>query len=384
MEAAHPLQPRPLPRAGAAATRPGALALPLGLLGRLMPMFLWLGPEGQVRAMGPTLAKLFPGRRIEGAAFFDLFDVTRPRRLRSMAELADHATERLHLRLRSAPRTLLRGLALPFGTLPSPDPAAEAPSGGGLFLNLSFGLSVAEAVRAHALSDGDFAPTDLTVEMLYLIEAKSAVMGELRGLTLRLEQARRAAEEEALSDALTGLANRRALEQALDQAAQVAARTGPQAGGEAGAPEGAPFALAHLDLDFFKTVNDTLGHAAGDAVLARVATVLRDETRKQDLVARIGGDEFVLLLRGQTDPARLEALARRIIARLEEPIPFEGQAARISASLGFVLSTDYPHPAAERLLADADRALYASKRRGRARCTILRPGEVLPEDQRDG
>ncbi|WP_269465717.1 GGDEF domain-containing protein [Frigidibacter mobilis] len=129
-----------------------------------------------------------------------------------------------------------------------------------------------------------------------------------------------------------------------------------------------------MDLDFFKQVNDTLGHAAGDAVLVEVARILQAETRKHDLVARVGGDEFVLLLRAMTDPAGIEALGRRIISRLEAPVPVGSGAATISGSLGVVLSVDYPEPAPDRMLADADRALYASKHGGRAAVTILRAG----------
>ncbi len=321
------------------------------MLGVLMPMFLWLDAQGRVQAAGPTLRKVCGRALRPGVSLFDLFEITRPCRMTGMDDLRAHGMRRLHLALRTRSRTGLRGIPVPLG-----------PEGGGMLLNLSFGLTVAEAVRDHALTDADFAPTDLTVEMLYLIEAKSAVMGELRGLNLRLERAHRSAMAEALTDPLTGLANRRALELALDAAARAGGRAGP-------AP---PFALAHLDLDFFKRVNDTLGHAAGDAVLAEVARILKDETRQHDLVARVGGDEFVLVLRGRTDPARIEALGRRIIRRLEQPVPVGGAAARISGSLGVVLSVDYPVPDPQRMLADADRALYASKHRGRAAVTILR------------
>ncbi|MDP3342748.1 diguanylate cyclase [Frigidibacter sp.] len=352
--------------AALAGTGPAPAALPMppmampdlsqlspDLLGVLMPMFLWLDALGRVQAAGPTLRKVCGRALRPGVSLFDMFVITRPPRLTSMADLRAHGSGRLHLALRARPRTGLRGIAVPLG------PGLE----GGMLLNLSFGLTVADAVRDHALTDSDFAPTDLTVEMLYLIEAKSAVMGELRGMNLRLERAHRNAVAEALTDPLTGLANRRALELALEAAMQ--------AGGRSEAVP--PFALAHLDLDFFKQVNDTLGHAAGDAVLTEVARILKAETRKHDLVARVGGDEFVLVLRMMTDPAALEALGRRIIARLEAPVLVGSGAATISGSLGVVLSVDYADPAPERMLADADRALYASKHRGRAAVTILRP-----------
>ncbi len=359
-------RPNPAPMAAALAmplmAPPDLLRLSPELLGVLMPMFLWLDARGRVLAAGPTLRKVCGRALRPGVSLFDLIEITRPQRMTGMADLRAHGLRRLHLALRARPRTGLRGIAVPLG------PELE----GGVLLNLSFGLTVAEAVRDHALTDSDFAPTDLTVEMLYLIEAKSAVMGELRGLNLRLERAHRTAVAAALTDPLTGLANRRALELALEAAVH--------AGGRAEMPP--PFALAHLDLDFFKRVNDTLGHAAGDAVLTEVARVLRGETRKHDLVARVGGDEFVLVLRGMTDPAGIEALGRRIISRLEAPVPVGSDAATISGSLGVVMSVDYLDPAPERMLADADRALYTSKHNGRARVTILRPDLPAREPQR--
>lgn len=327
------------------------------LLGVLMPMFLWVDACGRVQAAGPTLRKVCGRALRPGVLLFDLIEITRPQRVTCMADLRAHGLRRLHLALRARPRTGLRGIALPLGPDSGPEPE------GGMLLNLSFGLTVAEAVRDHALTDADFAPTDLTVEMLYLIEAKSAVMGELHGMNLRLERAHRSAVAEALTDPLTGLANRRALELALEAAVQ--------AGGRSEAVP--PFALAHLDLDFFKQVNDTHGHAAGDAVLIEVARILKAETRKHDLVARVGGDEFVLVLRMMNEPAAIEALGRRIVARLEAPVQLGDVAATISGSLGVVLSVDYLDPAPKRMLADADRALYTSKHQGRARVTILRP-----------
>lgn len=334
-----------------------AALVPVSDLGRLMPMFLWLAPSGHIRAAGPTLVKICGVNPLLGSRFLDRFELCRPEAAARMEDLCRLAGRRLQLRLRQGPRTPLRGHLV------------VLPEGQGLFVNLSFGIVVAEAVREHRLTDADFAPTDLTVELLYLTEAKAAVMAELAALNHRLQAARSAAEAQAQSDALTGLANRRALDAALARAAEAATR-------------GRGFALLHLDLDLFKQVNDTLGHAAGDQVLIRVAEVLRAETRKHDTVARVGGDEFVLILPGQTDPARIAAVATRIIAGLEAPIRFEGKPCRISGSVGATISTLYPRPDADRMLSDADTALYASKHGGRGRCTLYTPGLLLPGDKR--
>lgn len=315
-------------------------------LGRLMPMFLWIAPSGHIRAVGPTLAKLCDGLVLVGMRFFEVFEVSRPQVVATMAEMRPLAGQRLHLSLRQPPRTALRGLCVPLQ------------DGQGAILNLSFGIRAAEAVREHMLSNRDFAPTDLTVELLYLTEVKEAVMEELAAMNRRLQAAQRAAEAQALSDALTGLANRRALDQALARAL-AAVRRG-----------GVGFALLHLDLDYFKTVNDTLGHAAGDLVLSHVAEVLRSHTRVEDVVARVGGDEFVLILGGPIDGAEVMKVGARIIVGLERPVAFEGRECRISGSIGATLSAAYAAPDADRLLSDADSALYVSKRRGRGRCTI--------------
>lgn len=306
------------------------------LLAGLCPMHAVLDAEGHLVQAGPTFAKLFGARALQGMRFLDLIELRRPHQAGNMADLLASAGARLRLRLRAAPHTALKGVLLP---LP----------GGGAVVNLSFGISVVEAVRDFDLTGADFAATDLTTEMLYLIEAKSAAMDASRKLNLRLQGARIAAEEQAFTDMLTGLRNRRALDHVLDRLMQ----------------SEQDFALLHLDLDFFKQVNDTLGHAAGDHVLQEVARRLRDEVRSDDLIARVGGDEFVILLLGMTERAPVGDLAARMIARLEEPVPYRAQHCRISGSIGITLSCAYDSPEPVRMMADADLALYAAKGRGR-------------------
>lgn len=324
-------------------------------LGRLMPMHIWSSPSGHIRAVGPTMAKLCEGRVLTGMRFLEVFEVHKPHRVQSMEEVARLSGQRLHLALREAPHTALRGLVVP------------VQGGQGVLVNLSFGIAVAEAVREHSLTNADFAPTDLTVELLYLTEVKAAVMEELGALNRRLQSAQRAAEAQALTDALTGLSNRRALDMELQRAIDGIAR------GSDG------FALMQIDLDYFKTVNDTLGHAAGDRVLSEVAGTLRHATRRHDIIARVGGDEFVLILPGPIDQLTVGRIAARIIRGLEQPVLFEGQPCRISGSIGATLSRLYEYPDADRMLSDADAALYASKRKGRAQCTIYEAGLGVPD-----
>lgn len=319
------------------------IAVGLDALDQLMPMHLCLSASGQIVSVGPTLAKLFPDTVLLKRDLFALFEIRRPGGISTIKDLTKHAGQKLYLAALDSTLPTMRGIVVPRA------------KGRGLLLNLSFGIGVIDAVRHHSLTAGDFSPTDLTVELMYLVEAKSAVMDELRSLNLRLQGAKVAAEEQALTDTLTGLRNRRALEAELAALARQAI----------------PFCLMHIDLDYFKAVNDTLGHAAGDHVLREVAAVLRAETRHGDTVARVGGDEFVVVLPALADPAILHQIALRIINRLAVPMDYEGQPCRIAGSIGMTISARYPTPDIERMLSDADQALYASKHAGRARATLF-------------
>lgn len=319
-------------------------------LARLMPMYLLIDETGIIRQVGPTLSRLRPD--LVGQHFLGVFDLRRPREAQTTKALLDAGQTPLHLVFRDPPHTALKGQIITLA------------AGQGAIANLSFGISVVDAVAAYGLTVGDFAVTDLAVELLYLVEAKSAVMDELRRLNERLHGAKVAAEEQASTDTLTGLKNRRAMDAVLGRLIE----------------ERRPFGLMHLDLDYFKSVNDTLGHAAGDHVLQRVAGILVSETRSHDTVARFGGDEFVLIFDGLVDRSILHKIALRIIARLEEPIPFQGEICAISASIGTTLSTQYDPPDAEAMLHDADMALYNSKRAGRARASFARGDMPVMED----
>ncbi|TMV84795.1 GGDEF domain-containing protein, partial [Thioclava sp. BHET1] len=308
-----------------------------------MSMYLWLDARGGVIRAGPTLCKILPEAGQQGISFFDLFRIRRPARVEGMAALSASFGKRLLLQMRDPPETGFRGIAVPLG------------GDQGALVNLSFGIELTDAVQRHGLRNADFSPTDLSVELLYLAEAKSAVMDQLHDLNRRLQKARLMAEELALTDTLTGLGNRRAMDQVMARLL---------VGGQA-------FGLMHLDLDFFKQVNDSYGHAAGDRVLQVIAGILRDETRMGDTVARVGGDEFVLLFPGLAQADRLSCIAQRIIERLSQPIDHEGQICRVGASIGMTVSSRYAEPRADRMLSDADHALYVSKSRGRARATVF-------------
>jgi diguanylate cyclase (GGDEF)-like protein/PAS domain S-box-containing protein len=126
-----------------------------------------------------------------------------------------------------------------------------------------------------------------------------------------------------------------------------------------------PLALLSMDLDRFKPVNDTLGHAAGDLVLQEIALRLLSCTRNEDIVARLGGDEFIIVLDGMTSQESIELLCARLIDQLRQPIIYEGQEIFIGGSIGIALAPQDATEANE-LLRCADIALYQAKEDGRA------------------
>lgn len=155
-------------------------------------------------------------------------------------------------------------------------------------------------------------------------------------------------------DLLTGLPNR-----ALNLKLFAELLAGPSQKPES---SGAKLTVFCLDLDGFKGVNDRLGHAAGDAVLVAVANRLRASVRDADVVCRIGGDEFVILLPNITHGEAAE-VARRIIAQISEPFEFD-PTARVGISIG-IASAPCDGATADELLSAADRAMYDAKRRGK-------------------
>jgi diguanylate cyclase (GGDEF)-like protein len=168
----------------------------------------------------------------------------------------------------------------------------------------------------------------------------------------QLEQANAQLEHAATHDALTGLPNRVLL---ADRLAQATAQSERYSRG---------FAVLVVDLDRFKSINDSLGHIAGDDMLKEVARRLSQMLRKADTLARLGGDEFVLVLNEISGPRDAETVASKVLASMADPVELSGLDVQISASIGISV---FPEDGtdAETLLQHADAAMYHAKKNGR-------------------
>jgi len=165
------------------------------------------------------------------------------------------------------------------------------------------------------------------------------------------KEAERALDRLARVDPLTGLGNRRQFEERLGLAVARARR------------HDTPLVLMSLDLDKFKSINDTYGHPAGDAVLRVFAQRLSACVYDIDAIARLGGDEFMVLVEDATGPAVGELIAQKILAAMDQPILAEGTPLRVAASIGIAYATTVASGRA--LVALADKALYDAKTAGR-------------------
>ncbi len=169
-----------------------------------------------------------------------------------------------------------------------------------------------------------------------------------------LDAARVRIEYNALHDSLTGLPNRRYLDEKL------------KAMEAEGFGDRGSVALLHIDLDRFKQINDTMGHAAGDAMLVHASSVLLANCGWEDFVARIGGDEFVVLTSANNGDIYLGTLAEKIVTQMRRPVNYEGHEVRFGVSIGIAAERGTPIDC-KRLLINADIALYRAKGRGRNR-----------------
>ena len=205
-----------------------------------------------------------------------------------------------------------------------------------------------EAVSRRIPSEDPGSPAELMLSARDISERVAAEQA--------LAESRRELERLSREDSLTGLANRRHFDDRLALALKRLKR------------HGTPLVLMSMDVDHFKQVNDTHGHAAGDAVLCAFADRLCDSVRETDLVARVGGDEFAILIEDAA-PGSGEAVATKLLEAMRQPIEAEGKSLVVGTSIGVAYARE-PIDAAT-LVAAADAALYIVKRAGRNRFHVL-------------
>jgi diguanylate cyclase (GGDEF)-like protein len=208
-------------------------------------------------------------------------------------------------------------------------------------------LQKQEAERAVQKTANTYANTRL---LMFLFGGGATLLGLIIALVVIRHASRQAAQlqHQAMYDSLTQLPNRVLFADRLQQAILIGRR------------EKQPFALLAMDLDRFKEINDTLGHHAGDQVLQHVAVCLRSCLRESDTVARMGGDEFAILLAPVSDLDGALAAAKKILQALEKPATIVGQEIEVGASLGIVLFPEHGEDA-QALMREADAAMYLAK-----------------------
>jgi diguanylate cyclase (GGDEF)-like protein/PAS domain S-box-containing protein len=206
--------------------------------------------------------------------------------------------------------------------------------------------------------DGHRIPVEFIVRSM-VRNGETTRMTIVRDLRDR-EAARSRIHHLAHHDALTGLLNRQAFMEQLEL--RLASPRSTDAQG----------ALLFVDLDHFKRVNDSLGHAAGDALLQTLAQRLLGLTRDSDIVARFGGDEFLVLLPGAQSLQHVEEVARKLLDALGAPMPVEGRMIAVTPSVGIALYPTHARTAVD-LVRNADAAMYEAKKQGRATFTLYDP-----------
>ena len=184
------------------------------------------------------------------------------------------------------------------------------------------------------------------------------IVGSVTDVTDRREAERRL-QHDALHDNLTGLPNRVLFLDRLDQSIRRAQRHHPECCA----------AVLFLDLDRFKIINDSMGHACGDQLLMAVARRLEAALRPNDTVARLGGDEFTLLLDDVCEPREATVIAERVLQSLQTPFVLDGRELFIGASIGIALATAQSAP--EQVMRDADVAMYRAKADGKGRHAVF-------------
>jgi diguanylate cyclase (GGDEF)-like protein len=221
---------------------------------------------------------------------------------------------------------------------------------------------LAERLNHHDVTDTAIEQNLADGRWLRVVERKTPEGGRVgfRVDITEIKQRQQLLERAAETDVLTNLTNRRGVSAYLSL---IRTDLSP----------GERLAVLHLDLDKFKAINDANGHEAGDFLLVTIANRLKSHVRSEDIVARNGGDEFLILLRSRRGDTELLDIADRIRSDVGRPLTYKGKRCQIGVSIGVaVWEPGGPQPI-EQVLADADTALYAGKRAGRNRVALFSP-----------
>ncbi|MEV6280882.1 diguanylate cyclase [Nocardia sp. NPDC051832] len=257
----------------------------------------------------------------------------------------EHAEELVGLSIHELPMVLLDANAQPLP--PSRHPIARTLETGETITGYTFGVDRADGQRRWLSGSSRLLNPD---------DPASPAVSSFADVT-EFRASRRQLEYQATHDSLTGLANRSLILSQL--AAALASSADPQVS-----------TVLFIDLDGFKAINDTLGHAIGDTVLQIVAQRLQRALRGDDLVGRLGGDEFLVLLAGPTRREDLDALVQRLRSTMSEPIVARGHRIEVNASIGVTELVQGDHRTPEAVLHDADVAMYRAKPVGDREATV--------------
>ena len=324
---------------------------------QLFPLHVAVKQDGTISSVGPTLLRIL-GEGIVGRSFFDGFAVRKPRQLGKLEALCAKTGTKLRVTALTdrGEEVAFRGVA----TLIGKDQSH-------LLVDLSFGSALGEAVKRFKLSSSDFRPNDAAIDLLYTFETQQTLIDDSRKLAEALKDAKDDVEQKAYIDVVTGIANRRALHSALERALidEDAERE---------------FAILHIDLDRFKSINDTFGQAAGDLAIRRTAECIQWHARHQDVSARLGGDEFALVLTDPPDDASLIELADVVRHEISRPVKFGQISFSVEASVGIVRFQPSTDRSIDTLLMKSSIALNEAKETGNG-VTLLTPALVRRHDE---
>ena len=238
------------------------------------------------------------------------------------------------------------------------DDAPARPPARGLRVVALSGLLAAALAAAH-LAVARLADGDRPEVLLHLLLSGTAAAAAAALAARRVRRTEADLAALAFSDVLTGLANRALFTDRLELALRRTARSGGEV------------AVVFVDLDGFKAVNDSLGHASGDRLIREVGRLLQSAVRTEDTLARLGGDEFAILVERSPGVEEATGIAERVLAALSSQVDLGGQRVRVSASIG--IATGDVAATASSLLRDADNAMYWAKGAGRGRYVVFDP-----------